>query len=213
MKVAVTGDFHGYPPPEIPSDVELVLFAGDLGTGERFYKREGFAERTDYEAWLKSLLPRARVVGVAGNHDFDSDGFRTLPWTYLENESVDVNGLKIWGSPLSPSFGAWAHMRPDADLARTWETIPSDVDVIVTHGPPLGFCDLAQRQVHAGSSTLLHRIAYGVFPNLKLVACGHIHEGYGVDEIPAAIQNIKVVNGSYVDERYRPGNQPIVVEL
>lgn len=212
MKVAVTGDFHGFLPPTIPADVELVLFAGDLGTGERFFAAGGYLpERTDYQAWLNAL--RIPIVAVAGNHDFDSNSFRSLPWTYLENESVEVAGLKIWGSPLSPSFGAWAHMRPDADLARTWETIPTDVDVIITHGPPHGYCDFAQRQVHAGSASLTNRLLHGGFENLKLICCGHIHEGYGTDVIELDYGGVPVVNGSYVDERYRPINAPIIVEL
>lgn len=204
----MTGDFHGFPPPTIP-DCDLLLFAGDLGARERFY-----TDAPDYRAWLYGLHERGILsIGVAGNHDFDSEKWN-LPWTYLHNDHVTVQQptrLKVWGSPLSPTFGQWAHMRPDADLAKVYAEIPEDVDVIVSHGPPFGFGDLAQGKVHAGSQSLTARLRRLTIDREKplLVACGHIHEGYGICELGP----LKIINGSYVDDRYQPGNPPIVIDL
>lgn len=213
MKVAVTGDFHGYAPPEIP-ECDLLLFVGDLGTGERFGVK-GWS----YAKWLASLaMP---VVGVAGNHDFDSNTFHDLPWHYLENDWTivtpfrDERQLKVWGSPLSVTFRTWAHMKSDEALANVYAGIPDDTEIILSHGPPYGYGDLVQGVNRTGSRSLYERCRE--LPNLKLLACGHIHEDYGIHRVPTSPihRDIRytVVNGSYVDERYKPGNPPIVVEL
>merc|ERR1719356_615064 len=60
-------------------------------------------------------------------------------WTYLEDSSVCLYGLKIFGSPWQPYFYNWAFQLPRGkDLAEKWQQIPNDTDILVTHGPP--FC-------------------------------------------------------------------------
>lgn len=204
MKVALTADLHGFL-PEIP-DADLLLIAGDIGLGPR---EAGPAGLSDVAAWLGNGVPE-RVVAIAGNHDFDSTELSGLPWTYLHDSGTQIDGLNIWGCPWSPTFGPWAWMRPDADLARTWNEIPPETDVLIVHGPPAGVGDMTERGVRAGSRTQRNWLEYGNHPNLKLLVCGHIHEGYGADE---TVNGVRVINASHVDERYRPVNAPIVVEL
>lgn len=215
MKVCVTADFHGLQPPEIP-DCDLLIFAGDLGVREAAGPTKNLAR---YRRWFEDLGERdITVVGVAGNHDFESAEFGIFDWVYLENEvaAVAVAGeanrvVTVWGSPLSPTFGRWAHMRDEDALWQVYETIPDDVDIIISHGPPRGYRDLAQGRTRAGSVSLTRRLGRLTLDRERplLVACGHIHEGYGAE----VIGSLTVANGSWVDDRYRPGNPPIVVEL
>ena len=58
--------------------------------------------------------------------------------TYLENQVVVINGLKIWGSPVTPWFYGekWAfNRRRGKDIKEVWDEIPSDTNIVVTHGP------------------------------------------------------------------------------
>lgn len=204
-RVAVTADWHGYTPPEYP-DCDLMLVAGDIGLPEKFGARG-----LSVEEWLAGApFP---VVAVAGNHDFDADALRALPWTYLEDEAVEVAGLKIWGSPWSNPFGyGWAFNMTEADQRENLRLVPDDVDVIVSHGPAFGFGDLtlgygSRQPQRVGSDALLARALE--LPNLKLVASGHIHPAYGrVDA-----HGIAWVNGSLVNESYEVVHEPIVVSV
>lgn len=220
MKVCVTADFHGGFPPEIPH-CDLLLFAGDLGHPPRWPGATHVTFGNLWEGWLQ-MLPMP-VIGIAGNHDFNSDEFRELPWTYLENSATTVvtpqkegaRQTRVWGSPFSLKFLNWAHMASDEVLANIYAEIPDDTEIILSHGPPYGSGDMAQGRTHVGSRSLERRCKE--LPNLKLVACGHIHESYGVYRVPSFpnARDIRytVVNGSWVDAQYRPGNKPIVVEL
>ena len=55
-----------------------------------------------------------------GNHDFI---FQESPaevppfaWIYLEDSGVEINGLKIWGSPWQLPFFDWAYNMEEEDL-------------------------------------------------------------------------------------------------
>ena len=58
---------------------------------------------------------------------------------YLQDSSVTIGGLKIWGSPWTLFFFDWAFNLYEDQLREKWEEIPEDTDIIVTHGPPLGY--------------------------------------------------------------------------
>ena len=80
------------------------------------------------------MLPYKHKIVIAGNHDFALDKERYEEHlkktkhmhyqldsdaeikkikevcTYLEHEAIDVEGLKIFGSPYSPEFFDWGFM-------------------------------------------------------------------------------------------------------
>ena len=63
---------------------------------------------------------------------------------YLENSAVPgtIGGYKIWGSPCTPWMFDWAfNVRRGPDIRKKWDMIPTDTDIIMTHGPPLGYGD------------------------------------------------------------------------
>ena len=214
MRIGVTSDWHGYIPPEIP-ECDLLLIAGDIGISERFgYEPEVLL--SDWWKWIESQpMP---VVAVAGNHDFRPEVLRALPWTYLEDETAEVCGLKIWGTPWSNPFGyGWAFNMTEEDQAENLKRCPDDVDVIISHGPPYGLRDRTRKYrdnppQNVGSKALRERMRE--LPELKLVACGHIHTARGVAVAagPDGRQQ-QVVNGSLVNESYAVVNPPRVIEL
>src|SRR6185295_12187273 len=135
MRVAISADWHGYAPIDYP-DCDLMVIAGDIGLPGRL----GHIEKSAVEWLMGAPFP---VIGVAGNHDFDPQALRSLEWIYLEDEVVDIAGIKVWGTPWSNPFGhGWAFNMTEEDQQENLRGVPEDVDVIVSHGPAFGFGDL-----------------------------------------------------------------------
>ena len=210
MRVAAISDLHGFL-PDVPS-CDVLLIAGDVCPVEDHaldYQRRWL--EGPFDGWLRGLDAGA-IVGIAGNHDFiaesDPDLMRSLPWTYLCDETVDAGGLRIHGSPWTPTFMDWAFMQDEADLAAVWALVPPDVDVLVTHGPPFGHGDLAVHGLRVGSHTLAARLPE--LERLRLHVFGHIHEGWGSRDTDG---DTTIANVSYVDFDYRPVQPATVFEL
>lgn len=186
MKVVAISDVHGRLPGELPEG-DLLLIVGDVcPLWDHDRKVQANWLRSDFTDWLNSLpYPSDRIVGVGGNHDFvlqDSKRMGAdLPWTYLRDESIVIDGVNIHGSPMSNRFGGWAFMADDITLGNEhWSKIPDDVHILMTHGPALGIGDLTSPHygsVNAGSKTLRERLLD--LHELKLHVFGHIHEGRG----------------------------------
>jgi Icc-related predicted phosphoesterase len=187
-------------------DGDLLVHAGDLtsrGTVEEVVKAA---------SWLRSLPHRHKVV-IAGNHDFlfeQSPGVaRGLMdgLTYLEDGEAVVEGLRIWGSPWQPRFFDWAfNLDRGAPIRAKWDLIPAGLDLLVTHGPPLGHGDVTVAGQAVGCADLLDAVRR-VRPRWHVF--GHIHEGHGITEDGGTT----FVNASTCDVRYRPVNAPVVIEV
>lgn len=191
MRVAAVADLHGLVLPAIPS-CDLLLIAGDLGPRDWIVGL--FAE------WLDLL--EYDVIGIAGNHDWlavhEPELLRSLPWTYLEDETVRIGGHVIHGSPWTPPFMDWAFMLPEQQLAERWALIPDDTTILMAHGPPRGTLDHTERGAGVGSTALRDRLTH--LDRLRLHVFGHVHEGRG-EEVRAGRV---FANVSLVDASYRP---------
>lgn len=210
MKIICLSDTHSlhHRMPDIP-DGDVLIHAGDaLGQGTL----ENVAE---LNAWLGTLPHRHKIV-IAGNHDW---AFQETPAEaraalseaiYLEDSGVEIDGVRFWGSPWTPTFLDWAFMLDrGAAIREKWARIPDDTDVLITHGPPRGIGDevaMGGRLANVGCEDLLARI-----DQLSLVAhvFGHIHEGYGLYERGGA----QLINASTCTARYEPVNPPVVLEI
>ena len=63
-------------------------------------------------------------------------------------------------------------------MQQKWKGIPSDSDILVTHGPPLGYGDmLLDGETRVGCADLLWEVMHKP-PALHVF--GHVHEGYGI---------------------------------
>jgi len=128
--------------------------------------------------------------------------------TYLEDSSVEICGLKVYGTPHQPEYGGWAfNLARGQQCLNKWNLIPEGVDVLITHGPPLGFGDLTCTGVRAGCVELLHSVQRRIKP--KYHVYGHIHEGYGV----RSDGKILFINASTCDINYIPSNPPVVFDV
>jgi len=169
-------------------------------------------EIKDFDEFLALQNHSAKLV-IAGNHDFVFEDYTPenakkllKHGIYLEDDCVDIYGIKFWGSPWQPSFGGWAfNVQRRHKLAEVWAKIPSDTDVLVTHSPQHGILDAVNGD-HVGCKDLANTLQR-VRP--KLHVFGHIHQGYGMTKRNGTI----FVNASLRDEEYKLVNQPIVVDL
>lgn len=206
MRVVCLSDTHDLHGKLTVPDGDLLLHAGDATSKGTLAQIEAF------DWWLAAQPHRHKVV-IAGNHDF---GFQRTPTqarklirhaTYLEDSEITIDGLRIWGSPWQPWFHDWAfNLQRGAEIAAKWALIPDGIDVLVTHGPPLGILDRTSRGDDVGCADLLAAVQR-VKPRLHLF--GHIHEGYGTLERDGT----RFVNASNCTERYHPVQPPIVIDL
>jgi Icc-related predicted phosphoesterase len=193
---------------------QIALPPGDVLVHSGDFTMRGTApEAALFLEWF-DRQPHTHKVLVAGNHDFiaerEPEAFRAmLPDSiiYLENSSVEIGGLRLWGSPITPWFFDWAFNRHrGADIRPYWEAIPANTDIVITHGPPYGILDEVVRDPRpVGCRDLLHRLNV-VRPRVHIF--GHIHEGYGQLERDGTL----FINAAAVDVRYKPVNAPIVWE-
>ncbi len=120
-------------------------------------------------------------------------------------------GIKFYGSPHQPAYGqGWAFNmeRNSEEIRSKWSAIPDDTDVLITHGPPLGFQDLCSNGDHGGCEDLLKEVVGRIKP--KYHVFGHIHEAYGM----ASNGETTFVNASTCTlEGYEPINFPIVIDF
>jgi Icc-related predicted phosphoesterase len=133
---------------------------------------------------------------------------------YLENNFIEVDQIKIWGSPISPTFGyGWAFNKDRGhDINEVWNKIPMDTDIVITHSPIYGYCDRASNtNQNVGCADLYHRL-HEVKPHLHFA--GHIHEAYGWGTMPYKDEwgDIYTFNGCSCNLRYEVFNEPITFD-
>lgn len=213
LKIVCISDTHNCNEQISVPDGDILIHAGDAtitGTVD---------EIVLFNEWFTNL-PHKYKVFVAGNHDwlFETNNrfARNLldkSIIYLQDSSVEIEGLKIYGAPWQPRFFDWAfNLNRGAEMAEKWELIPDDVDVLITHGPPNGILDEVPRKnfiENTGCEELIKKVEKLRLNNLKLHIFGHIHCGYGTTEE----NGVTFVNASNCDESYEPTNPPIVIEM
>ncbi len=213
--ITCISDLHGFL-PSLPGG-DLLLIAGDLTAQDTLDDYERFKQ------WLNNLAYRCKIV-IGGNHDglLDCDyqeGLLELGKAVIEGGSIGIHylcdsgfefeGVKIWGSPYTPTYLDWYFMRSRGkSIKKHWDLIPSDTDILVTHGPPYGIFDETDDKQHVGCQDLLEQVQKRIKPRIHCF--GHIHEGGNCKK---EIAGTTYINCSYVDKNYRPVNPPIVVNL
>jgi Icc-related predicted phosphoesterase len=82
------------------------------------------------------------------------------------------------GIARNPFYDGAFGLSSPADWTRLYATIPDDVDILVTHGPPYGILDASPGALHhAGCPQLLEAVAR-LKP--KLHVFGHVHGAHGM---------------------------------
>lgn len=208
MKLTFISDTHSLHKTLAIESGDILIHCGD-------FTNKGSLEDTESFAHFMSVQDFRYKVVIAGNHDFCFEDDRKeeaeqyladKDIIYLNDSGTEIEGLKIWGSPVQPEFFNWAFNRERGeDICKHWDLIPSDTDILVTHGPAFGILDRVMEGERVGCRDLLDRVKQ-IKP--KIHAFGHIHEDYGVLEQG----DTTFVNACNVNRKYWLVNPPIVVE-
>lgn len=215
MKVIATSDLHGALPEIEPCD--LLLIGGDVCpvTDHRPKFQRGWL-RSNFTHWLERV-PAKHVIGIGGNHDYifeeDPTVPRSLPWTYLCDEYVDVDGVRVFGTPWVPNLPRWAfYGGEDGCTIFKIGRFPEGIDVLLSHGPMRGFGDTVGPYyggpVDVGCIYMRERVRE-IKP--RVFVCGHIHEAYGHYRHPFIEKG--VYNVAHMTDRYEPTQPPVEITL
>lgn len=222
MQLVIISDTHGrHRQISVPFG-DTFVFAGDMCNWGNSKEVEDFNE------WLGTLPHKNKVV-IAGNHDLclDAnlkrhsresiyDGHKLITnGIYLENESVVIDGIKFWGSPITPPFFNWAFMSPPGEIEKYWEMIPKDTDVVITHGPMYKVLDYVDNDLSAernvGCKALLAKLKE-FYPPVHI--CGHIHEQYGTKTLSRRkTRHMQCINASQLDDNYLVTYPPVILSI
>lgn len=191
------------------------------------------AETRDFALWLNEQ-EAGHIVVVPGNHEegFEAAYPRSLTWIkeacpgahILVHETINIDGLNIFGSPWTPWFHDWAYNagRTITEAAHykkpfigdLWAQIPRNTDILVTHGPPYDILDEVFRvsgDRHDPPRFVgceeLRKAIQEIKPQAHIF--GHIHSSYGQKHE----NGISYYNVAVCDEMYCPTNPITVIEL
>lgn len=208
MKFIAISDTHGQHTKLLLPEGDVIIHAGDIsGRGTESQVRE-------FIDWFSSLHYKYKIF-IAGNHDFflekaSAETVRSMIPSniiYLNDSSVEIEGIKIWGSPVQPWFHDWAFNRQRGeDIRKHWNLIPADTDILITHGPVKGILDRTVYGQEVGCEDLLDIVKRNK-PSVHI--CGHIHEAYG----ERINEQTRFINASVLNEDYFLVNSPIEFEF
>lgn len=217
MRLVLISDTHGeHNNLEVP-DGDVLVHSGD-------FTMSGKIEETRAAMHWFGRQPHQFKVMIAGNHDWffyhagaeasrqfihDNAVNPDSIW-YLQDSQLTIKledkDVTFWGSPWQPWFFDWAfNLQRGAEIKEKWDMIPEGIDVLVTHGPPMGAVDRVGKE-HVGCADLRQAIEFRVKP--KIHVFGHIHR-----EGSVKIGETMCYNASSVNEQYRIAYKPIVIDI
>lgn len=198
FKIDLLADTHCQENRIITKGGDLLIHAGDISYSGTVKEIMPFLE------WFGKQDYKHKIL-IAGNHDWLFEKASEVcreecerrGITLLNDSGTEVEGIKIWGSPVQPEFCEWAFNRPRGEKIKAhWDLIPNDTEILVTHGPPMNILDMTPRHEAVGCQDLWYKI---METQVKLHVFGHIHHSRGVKYFMDRI----FVNAAAVDERYR----------
>lgn len=154
LRILCLSDTHGMHRSLVIPDADVIIHCGDVCEG-------GDEDQLiDFFEWF-SALPINYKLFVAGNHDLvfelePEKARKMIPENvlFLENSLIDIEGVIFYGLVARP----WMHKKLP---------VPMNVDVLITHGPPLGVLD------ENSGCPILRKTIQELKPSIHIF--GHIH--------------------------------------
>lgn len=229
MKIVCLSDCHSMLDFSLP-EADLLLIAGDLCPAYHDPYLSIDLQKdwlnNEFKKWLNKQ-PIKYCISIFGNHDWIGEAapneipiwipknhkdIEMVPNTkieYIEDYLTFYNGLKIYGTPVVPSYNKWAFNKEEGSLQKYWDNIPVNLDILLCHCPPYGIMDKNEKGINIGSESLLKRI-YEIKP--KCMIFGHNHADYGIKNM----NGITFVNCSLcisINNSYKRTKEPIFLEI
>jgi len=206
MKICALSDTHTHYDEVKTKKCDVLIHGGDLNC----YYPQSMKTFCD---WLDRQPAKKKIV-IAGNHDKFLEMENGLAremlkghCIYLEDSGVEIDGVKFWGSPITPMFCNWHFMRDRGPaIKRHWDMIPEGTDVLITHGPAMGILDSTFYanggfRDHVGCQDLLDRIKV-IKPKVHIF--GHIHGNTAMKQIDETLFINAALAGHYNDIEEKP---------
>ncbi|MFH4979668.1 hypothetical protein AB6A40_006377 [Gnathostoma spinigerum] len=206
-------------------DGDILIHAGD------FTDNGEIGEVIKFNSEMGKLPHKYKLV-VAGNHEIGFDDDEKMPerqraglnmlglskpcqlltnCIYLCDRLVEIYGLKIYGSPwhVMPGYPFYRHR--GQRIMDKWNLMPSNLDVLITHQPPLGHGDFNSWNkcdgLLAGCADLLNAVELRAKPKYHIF--GHIHQMRGISTNTKTI----FINASICDHKLRVEYDPIIFDV
>jgi Icc-related predicted phosphoesterase len=213
MKIVALSDTHGFHNRiDVPKG-DVLIYAGDFGADriERFNQMAKWFKRQPHP--IKLYVPGNHDTLVERDWDESQKQLSSVGVDTLLNTGMYIDGIHFWGYPYIPPIGGmWAFER-DPDFRRyTVNKIPSDVDVLISHGPVYMKLDMSSTG-HRCGCTILEKKVEEVKP--KVFICGHIHESYGsLEYSDTEYYNVSMTDIIFNKYTYDPEKrQPLELEI
>ena len=232
IKVCFISDTHTRHKRLNLQPADLLCFTGD-------FMSSGYSEAEihDFINWVNNISDNyIYVVIIPGNHDrytevFPKEVIENLFYQnngyekgirYIHNEELELDfgekgKLKLYGTADQPIFFNWAFNRTPEELYMSYQNIPENLDILLTHCPSYDILDKSHVKTMRnptgeeplGSKELSLRLSEMVNPP-RYHVFGHIH-GDGGKTI--TIRNTTYINASIFNEEYQPVNSIITLDI
>lgn len=220
MKIWLISDTHTqHAELQVPGDVDMVVHCGDEANSHK--SKPNLIESRDFFNWFHALdIPHK--VFIPGNHSVAIEHKLLTPDEYPEirfliHQQIEIENLKIFGSPYTPWFFNWAYNVARPDLEAIWATIPNEIDLLITHGPPKGILDVTRdwktkQPIHIGSKSLTDHVLTRIKPSVH--AFGHLHDEAGIRNFGEKLEDgVRFINCSCCNLSGQLVNHGAVIEL
>jgi Icc-related predicted phosphoesterase len=163
---------------------DVLVGAGDFAT-------QGLGTNDTMSVLAESKIP---VIIVSGNHDITKElraiCDRSDNMHLLHGELLTIKGVSFFGlgdEVPHANDAEWNQSLSEDEAENMLQDCPTG-GVLITHSPPLGYCDQQANGTHEGSRAIGDTIKLKQ-PVLNL--CGHIHEAWNTT---AMIEQTQVCN-------------------
>lgn len=232
LRICAFSDPHGQLPlPITLKEVDVTVICGDVV--DLYVQRDDSRSKEWFENVFKKWTDRVggKTIIIGGNHDFwlsrigkekakeffkETFGDNVV---YLEDEAVEIDGVKFYGCPWCEGPIGWA-FSPNADMSiigvwNHYDNIP-DCDVLLTHQPPM-IGNVSKSNwwtAYAkdfGSDKLRTKIKER---KIALSLSGHVHSGtHGKTLYPTMGCDTVFYNVSLLNERYNTYYTPMYLSI
>jgi len=189
MKILAFSDLHGNGFHEASSLINQhhphwIVSCGDM-LPDFTQRPANYRLMAQQEFWRdhRHLFIRQGIVTtmIGGNHELP--GFR-YPGMDLLPAGFEGRVVRLEGIPGDPGPFSFANGLPEAELEEELQDqlsmVPNPL-IYLSHAPPYGSCDKSHRGEHIGHRPLFRHLIDQEWPRV-LVLCGHVHNGFGVEE-------------------------------
>jgi Icc-related predicted phosphoesterase len=165
----------------------------------------------DYPAKHKILVPGNHSTYIEANLSWCKRLCKEKGVTILVDELIEIEGLTIFGTPYTHTFGNWVFTLPKEGIGRRCLNYPK-ADILITHGPPKGVLDSSPFDEE--NSGERGQLKYCQKYNPLIHMFGHIHSSVKSNIINTGICEIQTTttvfsNATAINDGDRIGKIPI----